>query len=110
MQGIAEKGIGVYDRKGKMLSGVPYDPTDEELVKLRMNAHKLSQLYNLSFENEEHKRREILDELLPNRGDGRFLQGPVQMDYGVFTTVGDNFYANFNFTLLDTCPVTNDRR
>lgn len=92
--------------KEKMLSGVPYDPTDEELVKLRMNAHKLSQLYNLSFENEEHKRREILDELLPNRGDGCFLQGPVQMDYGVFTTVGDNFYANFNFTLLDTCPVT----
>lgn len=26
--------------------------------------------------------------------------------YGRFTTIGDNFYANFNLTVLDTCPVT----
>jgi maltose O-acetyltransferase len=27
------------------------------------------------------------------------------VDYGVFTSFGDRCYANFNFTVLDTCPV-----
>lgn len=91
--------------KEKMLAGEMYDPTDKELTKLRVKAHRLSQDYNSTYEDEEKKRTAILNELLPNRGKGCFLQGPVQFDYGVFTTVGENFYANFNFTVLDTCPV-----
>lgn len=91
--------------KEKMLAGEPYDPTDKELAALRIKAHRLSQQYNLTDETEEAKRREILDELLPDRGEGAFLQSPIQFDYGVFTKVGKNFYANFNFTVLDTCPV-----
>lgn len=27
-------------------------------------------------------------------------------DYGKFITMGNGCYANFNFTVLDTCPVT----
>lgn len=92
--------------KEKMLNGEPYDPTDKELVNLRIQAHSLSQQYNLTSETEEDKREKILNTLLPNRGKGTFLQSPVQFDYGVFTSVGENFYANFNFTVLDTCPIT----
>ncbi|MBR1863292.1 MAG: sugar O-acetyltransferase [Ruminococcus sp.] len=91
--------------KEKMLSGQPYDPTDKELTELRVRAHRLSAEYDLTLETEEEKRSEILDSLLPQRGKDCYLQGPVQFDYGVFTKVGDNFYANFNFTVLDTCPV-----
>ncbi len=92
--------------KEKMLSGQYYDPTDKELTELRVKAHRLSMEYNNTTETELTKRKEILDELLPNRGEGTYLQGPIQFDYGVFTSVGKNFYANFNFTVLDTCPVT----
>jgi len=92
--------------KEKMLAGQYYDPTDKELVELRTRAHRLSREYNLTDETEEEKRRAILDVLLPARGEGTFLQGPIQFDYGVFVTVGRYFYANFNFTVLDTCPVT----
>lgn len=91
--------------KEKMLAGEPYDPTDKELTELRVKAHRLSQEYNMTYETDEERRREILDELLPDRGEGAYLQGPVQFDYGVFTKVGRSFYANFNFTVLDTCPV-----
>ena len=91
--------------KEKMLAGKVYDPTDEELAGLRLKAHKLSQRYNNTFEDEEEKRKQILDELIPHRGRGAFLQGPVYFDYGGFTSVGENFYANFNFTVLDICPV-----
>lgn len=91
--------------KEKMLDGMPYDPTDKELSDLRIKAHRLSWQYNNTFETDEKEREEILNRLLPNRGKGCFLQSPVQFDYGVFTSVGDFFYANFNFTVLDTCPV-----
>lgn len=92
--------------KEKMLAGKIYDPTDEELVSLRVKAHKLSQQYNNTFEDEAADRKKILDELLPCRGKGTYLQGPVYFDYGIFTTMGENCYANFNFTVLDTCPVS----
>ena len=90
----------------KMLAGKIYDPSDNTLATKRANAHKLSKLYNDTFETEEEKRKEILDKLLPNRGEGCYLQGPIFFDYGEFTTLGNGCYANFNFTVLDTCPVT----
>lgn len=92
--------------KEKMLSGLRYDPTDKELTEIRTRAHLLSQEYNLTSEAETEKRQRLLDALLPHHGKGTYIQGPVQFDYGVFTTVGENFYANFNLTVLDICPVT----
>ena len=92
--------------KEKMLAGKLYDPSDEELATLRTKAHNLSQDYNKTYETEEDKRKEILDELVPNRKGGVYLQGPIQFDYGVFTTIGENTYANFNLTVLDCAPVS----
>lgn len=92
--------------KEKMLSGKIYDPNDEELFSLRRNAHNLCKVYNDTFEDEGDRREELLNKLLSNRGKGTYLQGPVYFDYGVFTKVGENFFANFNFTVLDVCPVT----
>ncbi len=92
--------------KEKMISGKLYDPSDKELEALRLQAHRLSKDYNDTYEDEEEKREEILSKLIPNRSDGVYIQGPIQFDYGVFTTLGKNFYANFNLTILDVCPVT----
>ena len=89
-----------------MLSGKLYDPSDAELSALRLKAHKLSRQYNNTDEDEEKLRAEILGQLTPNAKPGLFLQGPVYFDYGVFTSFGRNCYANFNFTVLDCCPVT----
>lgn len=90
----------------KMLAGKLYDASDEALAVKRLRAHKLSKDYNDTYEDETAKRAEILKVLLPNLGKNSALQGPVQFDYGVNITFGDNFYANFNFTVLDCCPVT----
>lgn len=92
--------------KEKMISGKLYDPSDKELEALRIQAHRLSKDYNDTYEDEEEKREEILSNLIPNRSEGVYIQGPIQFDYGVFTTLGKNFYANFNLTVLDVCPVT----
>lgn len=90
----------------KMLSGKRYNPFTPELMRLREKAHRLSQLYNCTFETDVKQREQILTELLPNKGDNCFLQGPIQIDYGCFTHIGKNFNANFNLTILDSCLVT----
>lgn len=92
--------------KEKMLSGKLYDPGDEQLYTERTRAHRLCKLYNDCFDTEEQRREEILNELLPHRGKDAYLQGPIQFDYGINTRLGDGFYANFNLTVLDVCPVT----
>lgn len=91
--------------KKKMLSGKLYDPTDKELSELRAKAHRLSKMYNDTFEDEEEKRSSILKELVPNMGKDSGFTGPIYFDYGVFTEIGERFYANFNLTVLDVCPV-----
>ena len=90
----------------KMSIGKIYDPNDKELAKIRVRAHHLVKEYNDTFEEDSEKRKQILDELMPNRKEGAYLQGPVYFDYGLNTTVGKNFYANFNFTCLDCAKVT----
>lgn len=89
----------------KMLAGMLYDPSDTELAELRKKAHALSTRYNMLTEDDP-ERGKIVSELVPNMGKRGFVQGPVQFDYGVFTEIGDNFYANFNLTVLDCCKVT----
>ena len=47
----------------KMLAGKIYNSNDKTLVDLRAKAHKLSKQYNDTFDTEESKRNEIIDEL-----------------------------------------------
>lgn len=92
--------------KEKMLAGVLYDPTDDELAALRERAHRLSHAYNNTLETDEDERDQIIRELIPDIGENAYFQGPVQFDYGCFTRVGENTYVNFNFTCLDCAPVS----
>lgn len=89
----------------KMLRGMLYDPTDETLAALRLRAHRLWREFN-ALEESDPRRPEILKKLFPNMGQDTFLAGPIYIDYGLFTSFGARCYANFNFTVLDTCPVT----
>lgn len=91
--------------KGKMLSGLLYDPSAEDLPALRERAHTLSLRYNQLPDSAQEDRTAILRELLPQCKEGVFLQGPIQFDYGCFTSIGEGCYANFNFTVLDCAPV-----
>ena len=90
----------------KMLAGKPYRPDTEELKKISSLAHRLSRDYNMTTDEDEVERKAIIDRLFPNHGQNVYLQGPIEVDYGQFTHLGDNFYSNFNLTILDTCPVT----
>ena len=91
--------------KEKILAGQLYDPSDPELLNLRSKAHKLCLEYNNTSEENVTRRAEILKELEIKLGNNVYLTGPVYFDYGCFIEMGDNSFANFNLTILDTCPV-----
>ncbi len=85
----------------KMLAGKMYDAGDKELAVRRKRAHELSQLYSQTLESAVEIRAMILDELLPHRKGTAFFQGPLFIELGENIEFGDNFYANYNFAVLD---------
>ena len=89
----------------KMIAGRIYDASADGLPSLRARAHKLCAEFNATLETEEEKRAKILRALLPDAQSGAYLQGPFYCDYGDNIKIGKNFYANFNLTVLDCCPV-----
>lgn len=95
----------IMSEKEKMLNGELYDPFVKELLDLRVKCHRLCQEYNNTLETETAKRVEILKEMGIKLGKDVYLQGPIYFDYGCFISMGDNSYANFNFTVIDTCKV-----
>ncbi len=57
--------------------------------------------YNDSAHTEQKKREEILEKLIANIGKECILEPPIRIDNGENVTLGDNFYSNYNLTLLD---------
>ncbi len=89
----------------KMLAGFVYDPFCEGMPEERAKAHRLCKLYNDTLDTESERREAILDELMPDRAEGVYLQGPIYFDFGTNIKMGKGSYANFNFTVLDEAEV-----
>ncbi len=90
----------------KLLAGKIYDPYAEGMVQARRRAHELCRAYNATPESDEQTRESILRVLMPDRGEGVYLQGPIQFDFGTHIRMGKGSYANFNFVVLDENRVT----
>lgn len=91
--------------KEKMIAGEIYDPADPILLKDREEARRKVRIYNQSLESEEEKRTELLKELLGSTGEKLYMEPNIRFDYGYNTYVGENFYANFDCTILDVSEV-----
>lgn len=59
--------------KEKMLSGELYHGSDPELVKERLNARRLTRLFNQSLETDDEKRTELLRKLFGSSGKNLIL-------------------------------------
>ncbi|HZH35953.1 MAG TPA: sugar O-acetyltransferase [Flavisolibacter sp.] len=91
--------------KEKMLDGQLYDPLDPQLSRDRIKARLLLKALNESAEDNVAERSRILKELLPNAGEGLWIQPPFYCDYGVNITIGEKVFFNFNCVVLDVAPV-----
>ncbi|RFB12153.1 acetyltransferase [Bacillus sp. HNG] len=91
--------------KEKMLNGELYNAADLELVQDRVNARRLTRLYNETLETDEDKRAELLKELFGSTGKNIYIEPIFRCDYGYNVHVGENFYANFDCVFLDVCEI-----
>lgn len=46
-------------------------------------------------------RNDVIRDILGKVGNVFYFQGPVQFNYGCHTFIGENFFANFNLTVMD---------
>ncbi|MBW9146559.1 sugar O-acetyltransferase [Clostridium sp. CM028] len=84
----------------KIFAGRLFDARTKELRDIKHKAHILCQKFNLLEEYDE-SRLPIIKEFIGKIGEKYYFQGPIQFNYGCHTFIGENFFANFNTTILD---------
>ncbi len=91
--------------KEKMLSGMLYLHSDEQLMKEHMRAVELMSAYNATTWEQEEERRVIMRQLANMKGSF-VIEQRFRCVFGYNITIGDDFYANFDLQLLDVAPIT----
>lgn len=84
----------------KIFAGHMFDPRSQSLRDLKHKAHTLCQRYN-AMDEYDPERLPLIREFIGSIGMTYYIQGPVQFNYGCHTFIGENFFANFNFTVMD---------
>ena len=94
------------NEKEKMLHGENYNAEEKELKKDRRHARQVCFEYNNTPPADAEKMQKIMSSLLGKHGKNCGIRAPFYCDYGYNIEVGDNFFANFNLTILDGAKVT----
>ena len=82
--------------KEKMKAGELYDPLDPVLVADRIRTRQLLSRLNAADEADAALRKNILEQLIPNAGEGLWMQPPFYCDYGYHIYLGEKVFFNFN--------------
>ena len=94
------------NQKERMLQGLPYKAWLDGLAEERLeNKRKIYQYNNLQPDAFE-KQDMLIKQILGKTGDNIHIEAPFHCDYGYNIEVGENFYANYNLTILDVGKVT----
>ena len=91
--------------KEKMISEQIYDQTNDELSKERLKCKKILYKYNKTLPNQIKKREKLIKKLFINPQPGFYIETPFRCDYGYNIEIGNNFYSNYNLTILDIAKV-----
>lgn len=89
----------------KMIGGEVYDATHCELIKRLENTREKIWEFNQLRPSQLKEQHEILDSLLGRHGTNYHFNQPFRCDYGCNIFIGENFFANFNLTILDEARV-----
>ena len=92
--------------KEKMLAGIDYYAKDAELS---IEINKVKDLiweYNNIKPTNIDERQNLIKKIIPNIGENFLINQPFYCDYGTNIKIGNNFFSNFNLTILDEALVT----
>ncbi len=90
----------------KMLRGEIYEATDPRFLELLQRTRELLWEYNSLNPAREKEREQIIRNLLGRYGSHFQINQPFRCDYGCNISIGENFFANFNLTILDEATVS----
>lgn len=93
------------NQKERMLAGLPYkawmDGLEEERFECKQKIYEFNQLPP----RENTKVPKMLKSILGKTGENLWIEAPFHCDYGWNIEVGENFFANYNLTILDVGKV-----
>ncbi len=79
---------------------------DETLWAAHLRSKRITRLLNATLESEIDRRKELVQELFAEAGEGSYIDPPFFCDYGYNVTVGKKFYANYDCVFLDCGKIT----
>ena len=87
----------------KMIAGEIYRPQDSELRELAARSKEFQ--YHFNQERDSDRRSAIIKEWFGSTGENLAMKPDLVCDYGINIHLGENFYSNWNLTMLDVCPI-----
>ena len=93
------------NQKERMLAGLPYLSFEDGLFEERQRAKELCYRINNCMPSDVDTRNKYLSVLIPNTRGEFYIEPPFRCDYGSNIILGENFYANYNLTVLDCARV-----
>lgn len=90
----------------QMMSGERYDALHPDLISRLEKVRDLLWEYNNLRPSQTGERDAIIYKLIGKRGRNCHINQPFRCDYGENISLGENFFANFNLTILDEAKVT----
>lgn len=93
------------NQKERMLAGLPYKAWLDGLAQERLLCRTKTYQFNLLPPDQRERIPVLLKDLLGKTGDNIMIEPPFRCDYGWNIEVGENFFANYNLTILDVGKV-----
>lgn len=93
------------NQKERMLAGLPYKAWLDGLAEERLENKKRIYKYNNLPPEAEKEQDALIKEILGKTGENVHIEAPFHCDYGYNIEVGENFFANYNLTVLDVGKV-----
>ena len=91
----------IMDQKERMLAHLPYKAWLDGLAEERLENKKRIYRFNHLSPGQPEEEDRLLRQILGKAGKNVHIEAPFHCDYGYNIEVGENFYANYNLTVLD---------
>lgn len=94
------------NQRERMLAGLPYKAWLDGLGEERFACKQKIYDFNNLSPNLNESASLMLKDILGKTGENICIEAPFHCDYGWNIEVGENFFANYNLTILDVAKVT----
>lgn len=92
--------------RDRLKAGKLFTDMGEGLPQERLRGKELMYEFNHTRPSEVEKRERLIREMFATVGENAWIEPPIYFSYGSNIHIGKNFYANFNFTIVDDYTVT----